>query len=162
MIKVSFQMSGIFDPQIQQIDIIQMIAMCDQTFTQEQDNLIGEKLPALTALIRDKGEIFEADLVLRGFDIPKSKDHLTLNRRRMILLTHECVIAKEQKRNDDKQAKVERKKMQKIQAAPLPKVWNSEEEDEVEVDEDPTAKGLEMVYIPVPTRSRPNSCKKKI
>ena len=80
----------------------------------------------------------------------------------MILLTHECVIAKEQKRNDDKQAKVERKKMQKIQAAPLPKVWNSEEEDEVEVDEDPTAKGLEMVYIPVPTRSRPNSCKKKI
>ena len=63
----------------------------------------------------------------------------------MILLTHECVIAKEQKRNDDKQAKVERKKMQKIQAAPLPKVWNSEEEDEVEVDEDPTAKGLEMV-----------------
>ena len=98
LIKKSFQMTGIYP-----LNIEQMIAQCKTKLSDEQVAHIHNELPALKTIFRKQGELLDCDFdrFSDWLDEPP-KDKLVLFRRRSILLMNKQLLEREEKKLENK------------------------------------------------------------
>ncbi len=95
MIRESFKATGIYPFSLEQI-----LNNCHHKITKTEQAAIKAKLPELTELMNQQGEIYETDFDRLGLLCTtvregKALDELVLNRRRSVIVTHSVANARE-------------------------------------------------------------------
>jgi hypothetical protein len=102
----SFKITGQYDPTKGGCNVDRILGQCKVPFTVKEVAKVKEVLPHLCTLLKQNGELKEADYEILGFDQGddphRDRDNLVLNRRRFVFLHNIQVIAREDKKRQDK------------------------------------------------------------
>ena len=94
-VKNSFKITGIYDYNTRAYSLEQMLKQCKTQFSAEEEEQLRVYLDQLINIMREQGEITDADMDSIGVPNSTIKDNLVLHRRRSLIMTNKVFIARE-------------------------------------------------------------------
>jgi hypothetical protein len=105
MVKESFARAGIYNNETASYDLQKILSNCTSTITKDEEARIVQVVPALAAILSKEGELLDSDFdasKIRVDESIRSKDNLTISRKRMVLLTNTALVLREEEKRRQK------------------------------------------------------------